>query len=167
MARSGHIARIRASIGSELLLMPSVSNAVIHDERLLLVQHLRDGRWGTPGGAIEPGESPAEAAQRELREETGLALTPRTIIAVTGGPEHIVRYPNGDETAYITTIFEVPWDGSEVRPDQIEVGDATWVTAAEVGRFEMDSLTRDHVEVIYSWLEEERPGKAASFRSPT
>lgn len=167
MARSGHIARIRASIGSQLLLMPSVGNAVLDDGRLLLVRHIRDGCWGTPGGAIEPGESPAEAARRELREETGLELAPRSIIAVTGGPEHVVRYPNGDETAYISTLFEVPWDGSEIRPDGLEVDDATWISAGQQDRFEMDSLTRDHVGVIFSWLEEGRTGRAATFRPAT
>jgi ADP-ribose pyrophosphatase YjhB (NUDIX family) len=52
------------------------------DGRLLL--HLRDdkegipqpGVWAIPGGAIEPGESPLEAAKRELLEETGQSAEP-------------------------------------------------------------------------------------------
>jgi 8-oxo-dGTP diphosphatase len=32
------------------------------------------GRWGLPGGHVEPGEDPAVAARRELHEETGLTV---------------------------------------------------------------------------------------------
>lgn len=167
MARSGHIADIRAQIGSGLLLMPSVGNAVLDGDRLLLVRHIRDGRWGTPGGAIEPGESPAEAAQRELREETGLRLSPSSIIAVTGGPEHVVRYPNGDETAYVTTLFAVPWDGSEVRPDHDEVDAARWIAAEQRHAYDVDPLTRDHLEIIFAWLNQPATARAALFRAPT
>ncbi len=44
---------------------------------VLLVRHPVLG-WATPGGHIEIGEAPAGAAARELAEETGLRLTPRS-----------------------------------------------------------------------------------------
>jgi 8-oxo-dGTP pyrophosphatase MutT (NUDIX family) len=40
--------------------------------RLGLIRHPRLGRWMLPGGHVEPHENPAEAAAREVREETGL-----------------------------------------------------------------------------------------------
>jgi 8-oxo-dGTP pyrophosphatase MutT (NUDIX family) len=167
MARSGHIAEIRAAIGSRLLLMPSVSNAVLDpDERLLLVRHTHHGMWGTPGGAIEPGETPAQAAARELREETGLALTATSIIGVTGGPDHVVRYPNGDETAYVTTIFAVPWDGQPIRPDGAEVDAYRWVGPDEREDLAMDALTQQNVATIFRWLEQPRDRRAARFQLP-
>ena len=42
--------------------------------QVLLHRHARLGRWLPPGGHIEPNELPDEAAIREVREETGLAV---------------------------------------------------------------------------------------------
>ena len=56
--------------------MESVSGAVLITDEfgrvLLLRQGYRGKRWTLPGGRVEPGESPREAALRELREETKL-----------------------------------------------------------------------------------------------
>lgn len=41
--------------------------------RVLLLYRADGEGWATPGGMAEPGETPAETAQRELDEETGLA----------------------------------------------------------------------------------------------
>ncbi|WP_239678366.1 NUDIX hydrolase [Natronosporangium hydrolyticum] len=47
----------------------------VRDGEVLLIERVKrpyPGYWTGPGGKVEPGESPAEAAVRELREETGL-----------------------------------------------------------------------------------------------
>jgi 8-oxo-dGTP pyrophosphatase MutT (NUDIX family) len=68
-----------------------------HDGRLLLMQRADDGRWCLPCGWVEPHESPAEAAVREAREETGLEVRPVHLVDVftrlpsaTYGPHTVV-----------------------------------------------------------------------------
>src|SRR4051812_11827921 len=105
MSMSPYIRWIRAHIGSARILMPSVSGIVRDASGILLVQQRDTEQWTTPGGAIEPNETPANAVVREVLEETGLVVTPTRIVAVYGGPKFIVRYPNGDETQYVSTMF--------------------------------------------------------------
>jgi 8-oxo-dGTP pyrophosphatase MutT (NUDIX family) len=48
------------------------SGYLVEQGRVLLVHHNRFGKWVPPGGHIEPGETFAQTAAREFREETGL-----------------------------------------------------------------------------------------------
>ena len=77
MAMSAYMRKLRAHIGSARLLAPSVTGIVRGAEgRVLLVRQSDDKRWSTPGGAIEPDESPADAVVREVWEETGTHRCP-------------------------------------------------------------------------------------------
>lgn len=61
------------------------------DGKILLLEHiLRPGSgWGIPGGFIEHGEQPEQAAHRELREETGIQLENVKMLRVRTINRHI------------------------------------------------------------------------------
>jgi argininosuccinate lyase len=97
--------------------------AILFDERdrvLLVRENYGRHRYGLPGGAVEPGETPWAAAVREAEEETTLEVRPRHLVAVCSGPvggrvwvvgfgfrcdvvAGKARVPEGDE------IAEVAW----------------------------------------------------------
>ena len=89
-----------------LLLLPAVAGIIRDaDGRVLLQRRADDGGWGLPAGAIDPGETPADAVIREVYEETGLEVHPTRVIGVFGGTALRFRYPNGDEAEYTTIVF--------------------------------------------------------------
>ena len=89
-------------------IRPSAS-AVIFDRRgrVLLQERSDGGQWGLPGGAVEIGESVADAAIREVHEETGLVVTVRRLVGVYSEPAlQVVRYPDGNVWHYVNVCFE-------------------------------------------------------------
>lgn len=63
--------------GPGVLPVVAVGGVALRDGALLLVERASDphaGMWSIPGGHVEPGETLAAAVERELREETGLAV---------------------------------------------------------------------------------------------
>jgi ADP-ribose pyrophosphatase YjhB (NUDIX family) len=52
----------------------TVAVFVVHEARLLMMYHRKYGKWLPPGGHIEAGETPDEAAIREVAEETGVSI---------------------------------------------------------------------------------------------
>ena len=57
---------------------PAAGALILRDQRLLMVQRAIEpfqGYWDIPGGFLEPGEHPADAARREVLEETGLEIS--------------------------------------------------------------------------------------------
>ncbi len=113
---------LRARIGTAMVLAPSVA-VVVYDEHghVLLGHHADRDRWVLPGGAVDPGERPADAAVRELWEETGLEIVLDNLIGAFGGPGFEVRYANGDCVEYVMTVFDGRPVGGRLRPDGEEI----------------------------------------------
>lgn len=84
----------------------AVSACIFREGMVLLVQRGKPpyaGRWSLPGGSVEPGERAAEAAAREVAEETGIAAT---LHRVTGVNDVILRDEAGTLTHhFVITVF--------------------------------------------------------------
>src|SRR5690606_18766846 len=111
------------------------------EHRVLLARWISGDRpsWTVPGGGLEPGEDPADAARREITEETGytvelgelLGIHSRVIpaerrISASGSPLHTLRI-----------LYRAEITGGELTFEQNGSTDmAAWFTLDEVARLE-------------------------------
>lgn len=145
MGISPYLRELRRYVGHAPILMPGVAVLVLDEQdRLLLVRNADTLEWQTVGGAVDPGESPADAAVREAREETGLEVRLTGIIGVYGGPAFRLCYPNGDVCEYVSTAFAAVVTGGSGRPDAEETCELGWFHREEVVRLE----TAPHTQIL-------------------
>ena len=94
---------------------------------LALRQRYGPGFWGVPGGVVDAGETPAQAAVREAREEVGLAVRLTRLVGLYtlqgGGWPDVLAY-----------VFEGEPESpvSALRLDPGEVAQALWLTPADL-----------------------------------
>lgn len=159
MPMSPYVRELRERLGNRRLLMPSVAGIVRDAQRrVLLVRQQDNGVWSTPGGIIELEDTPADAVVREVWEETGLVVRPQRIIGVYGGPGFVVVYPNGDETQYISCIFECELLSGEPRAGDDEISEVRFWARDEARSLPMSPwlppvLDRIFDESLAGWFE--------------
>lgn len=131
MAIPEFIRDIRAKAGDTLLFMPGVVMVVFDDRgRILLNLRSDSGKWALISGIPDPGEQPAEAAVREIEEETGVhAVVERVLSVFTNEP---IVYDNGDRAQYIDIVLRCRAVGGLARVNDDESLDVRWFAPEEL-----------------------------------
>lgn len=110
-----------------------VSTLVRRDGAVLLVKRKRpplEGYWALPGGHVEGGERVAEAAAREVLEETGVTVDGLRQIALN---EIVTRDSDGRLTSHhVLVVFRGDYRAGEVMAGD-DAAEARWVPDTEIG----------------------------------
>jgi len=162
MPMSAYIRDLRARIGTSVLEVPTVSVITFDDrERVLLVRHIEGSDWTTPGGMIEPYETPSNAAVREMWEETGLHVELTHIVGVFGGELCSTVYANGDKLAWVATVFAARPIRGTLRPDGEETIEARYFEREATRNIRCKPHVKLFLDAAYNL------NRAAHFQQPT
>ncbi len=133
MALPEYVRWLRGFVGHERLLLPSASILIFDaDKRLLIARPAGRDTWVIPGGIIDPGESPVDAAVREAFEETGLHVEITGVFGVYGGKDFMVQYPNGDRVDFTMVTYTAKIAAGTLQPHDDEIAELRFVTRGEI-----------------------------------
>ena len=114
-----YIKWIRSKVGQEKVILVFTGGCVFDERGRVLLQKRGDSEnWGFPGGSIELGETPENAAIRELKEETGLDVVVNSLIGIYTDSD--MRYSNGDQAHSICIVYELKKIGGKLKCDNLE-----------------------------------------------
>lgn len=124
-------------------LVPSVNVVVLNDAgEILLIRRSDNGNWALPGGAIDLGESVAQAGVRETLEESGIECEITGLAGIYSDPKHVILYTSNGEARQEFSIMLTarPMRGEPTPSD--ESTEVRWVPASSVGELTMDRSMR-------------------------
>jgi ADP-ribose pyrophosphatase YjhB (NUDIX family) len=114
-------------------VVPSTTVAVRDDAgRLLLIHKIDNNFWALPGGGMDLGESIADAAVREVAEETGLTVQVTGLVGIYSDPAHVMAYEDGEVRQEFSVCFHARVLSGEPREDGSETKEVRWVDPADV-----------------------------------
>ena len=143
---------------SDTKMLNVVLCGIANDRKLLLIKRRRPpyaGHWGLVGGKMEFGETVAEAAEREAREETHLDAKFERVKGVVN--ETLVE--RGRVAAHFV-LFVCRLRADQLEHVESEEGELRWFTPEEVQARESDIIPTDFRMIRTMLL---RPGNDAPF----
>jgi 8-oxo-dGTP pyrophosphatase MutT (NUDIX family) len=128
-------------------IVPGVSVAVTNDVgQLLMIRRTDNDRWAIPGGAQEVGETPLEAARREVREETGIICEITGLIGIYSSPRNVVKFTSDGEVRQEFSILFFGAQTGGITATSDESRDVEWVARGNILSLSMTPAQRRRVQ---------------------
>ena len=115
---------------------------VNHAGEILLIRRTDNCNWALPGGAIDLGESVAQAAVRETLEESGIECAITGIVGIYSDPKHVIVYTsNGEVRQEFSIVLTARPLRGQPTPSS-ESSDVRWVPPPALPGYTMDRSMR-------------------------
>jgi ADP-ribose pyrophosphatase YjhB (NUDIX family) len=123
------------------------SSTIVVDEagRILLHRRSDSGNWALPGGTMDIGETFAESAIREVKEETGFDVRIERIVGIYSDPGHVFAYEDGEVRQEFSICLACTITGGELRVSS-ESTDVRFFSFDKVTDLAMDESIRKRIE---------------------
>jgi ADP-ribose pyrophosphatase YjhB (NUDIX family) len=130
MARIDHYRSSDAPAANSIVVAVT---AFIQDEQgqLLLIRRTDNDLYAIPGGALELGETLTQTVQREVMEETGIAVKVTGMIGIYSDPDHVIEFTDGEVRQEFSICFRADPTGGELRTSN-ESKEVLWVAPADL-----------------------------------
>src|SRR3954467_3599846 len=127
-------------------LVPSVNVGVTNEcGDVLLIRRTDNENWALPGGAMDIGETIAQAGVRETLEETGVECEIVRLVGIYTDPRHVILYTSdGEVRQECSLVFAARAVGGGPAPSS-ESSDVRWVPPDELDGFTMHPSMRQRV----------------------
>jgi 8-oxo-dGTP pyrophosphatase MutT (NUDIX family) len=111
-------------------------------DQILMIRRTDNGNWAVPGGAVDLGESVAQAAVRETLEESGIECAITGIVGIYSDPRHVILYTsNGEVRQEFSIVLTARPLAGQPTPSG-ETSEVRWVPASEILGYTMDRSMR-------------------------
>ena len=128
-------------------IVPSVTVAVRDGVgRILLVHKIDNDYWALPGGAVDLGESAAEAALREIAEETGVTIELTGLVGIYTDPGHVMAYDDGEVRQQFPICFHAALISRVARQDDTEIEAVRWVDPSDMSTLKLHPSMRLRID---------------------
>lgn len=128
-------------------VVPSVTVGVRDDQgRILLIHKIDNDLWALPGGGHDIGESVADTAIREVREETGVEVEITGIVGLYTNPNHVLAYDDGEVRQQFSICFTGRHIGGSAREDGTETKEVKWVPVDQLDQLRIHPSMRMRID---------------------
>lgn len=109
--------------------------------KILLGRRTDNNTWGSPGGGVEIGETPIDAAVRETKEETGIKISPESLTPIA------VNYSYNENMIWKSFVFVAYVGEVDLIPQPGEVEELKWVPFEDVWEYDLFTPTKESIMV--------------------